>query len=113
MEERLAHVEDALHGAVKDGAVIDLEPDERLDAPELEERLLIGTDLLDVHRVEPSIHKGLHLLQVRLGIRAAGQRLRHHVLGDEAAGLAQSGRPATTAVREVAIAGELLTSLVS
>jgi hypothetical protein len=33
--------------------------------------------------------------------------------GDEAAGLAQSGQPATTAVREVAIAGELLTSLVS
>src|SRR6185437_12527638 len=33
--------------------------------------------------------------------------------GDEAAGLAQAGQATTTAVREVAIAGELLTSLVS
>src|SRR5215218_2304816 len=69
-----------------------VDPDQlelRHDLPlvEPEEALLVGTDLVHVDLGVSRLFVLAHRLQVGLGIRARGRRIRHHFLGDEGGGL--------------------------
>src|SRR5215208_3113998 len=54
---------------------------------EPEEALLVGTDLVHVDLGVSRLFVLAYRLQVSLGIRARGGRIRHHFLGDEGGGL--------------------------
>src|SRR5215208_1767661 len=54
---------------------------------EPEEALLVGTDLVHVDLGVSRLFVLAYRLQVGLGIRARGGRIRHHFLGDEGGGL--------------------------
>src|SRR5215208_1674794 len=54
---------------------------------EPEEALLVGTDLVHVDLGVSRLFVMAYRLQVGLGIRTRGERIRHHFLGDEGGGL--------------------------